>query len=173
MDIELICAISLSSVMRRLILGGWGHWSKTFPAHSSAQSAVAAGRSYTQLRSEASAPDPLPSMFPPASLWRRIRGTISFWSISNTMEGKVSASLYDISDCVLNYWDKTIGSAYQQSISSSQECGVELEQCAAVHLPWRPWGSWLPAHRCCDDSSWGHTPLCFSQHQIPRNSWDI
>lgn len=66
---------AVGSVMRGLISGGWDHWSKTFPARSSAQSAAAADRSCTPPRSAASAPGPFPSTFAPASLQRTSRGT--------------------------------------------------------------------------------------------------
>lgn len=62
---------SFFSVTRGQRWGDWGRWSMTSLARSSAQNAAAADRSCIQPRSGASVPGPPPSMYPPASLWRK------------------------------------------------------------------------------------------------------
>lgn len=144
-----LCVPSLFSVTRRQRWGGWGHWSTTSLARSSAQSAAAAGRSCIRLRSGASAPGPPPSRYSPVSLRRK-----------NT---RTKSERHSLKIWSLYYYL----SSYRQSISSSQACGEVLRQYAEARLPWLQWGSWWPERKCCAGSSWGHTPLCFSQHQTP------
>lgn len=144
-----LCVPFLFSVMRRQRWGDWGRWSTTSLARSSAQSAVAAGRSYIRLRSGASAPGLPPSRYAPVSLRRK-----SPKAKIEHHQSKIQSSPLPLS--------------YRQSLSSSQGYGEVLQRYAEAPLPYLRWDNWWPERKCCAGSSWCHTPLCFSQHQTPE-----
>lgn len=96
-----LCVPSLFSVTRRRRWGGWGHWSTTSLARSSAQSAAAAGRSCIRLRSGASAPGPLPSRYWPVSLWRKKTQELRV-SVNNWKYG-VSTTICQLTDKVFHH----------------------------------------------------------------------
>lgn len=143
-----------AGVKRRPIWGCWARWSKTFPARSSAQNATAADRRCTQPRCGASAPDRPPSRYAPVAL--KTEGTDVIRYTSSTVINNRNR---------ITIWSSQ--PTHPRSISSSPECGEVSAQYAAAHLPWRRWGSWLPARRCCGGSSWCHTPECSAPRLKP------